>query len=183
MKRLVIDTETTGLSPNIHKTLTVGMLLVDVEHDFLEILNSNHIFIKQNNCAVDPEAIEVNKINLEEHNKTAVEPKLACRQINNFIDKNELHETTLLGHNISFDKGFIRELFHQGNSIPKLNPVYIDTMHLWNRLKYRGIIPWSFNSKLGTLAQYFKINHTKSHDALADCHITAKVYQNLLKLI
>jgi DNA polymerase III epsilon subunit-like protein len=183
MKRLVIDTETTGLSPRLNKTLTVGMLLIDVDQDFLEILNSNHLFIKHKNYNVDPEALKINKINLEEHNQIAVEPKIACRQINNFIGKNKLNKTIVLGHNVNFDRGFVRELFHQENLIPKLHTSQIDTMHLWNNLKKRGIVPGKMQSNLQTLADFFKIDRTKSHDALADCNITAKVYQNLLKII
>lgn len=183
MKRLVIDTETTGLSPNFHKTLTVGLLLIEVEHDFLDILDSNHIFIKQENARIDPLALKINKIDIEKHNETAISQEKACKKINGFIDKNNLHKTVLLGHNHSFDRGFLRELFNQGKSIPKLHEEYIDTMHLWNNLKRQGTIPYSLNSKLGTLADYFKIDYTKSHDALADCHITAKVYHNLLKII
>jgi DNA polymerase III alpha subunit (gram-positive type) len=183
MKRLVIDTETTGLSPEIHKTLTVGMLLVDVEHDFLEILDSSHLLIKHDDWIIDPAAIKINKINIEEHTKNAIYPELACKQINNFVERNDLIRTPLLGHNISFDKGFLRELFHQGKSIPKLNNAQIDTMHLWNELKRRGQIPYSLNSKLGTIADYFKIDYEGAHDALADCHITARVYQNLLRIM
>ena len=183
MKRLVIDTETTGLSPEFHKTLTVGMLLVDVEHDFLEILDSNHLLIKHDNWRIDPAALKINKIDINEHVKRAVYPDLACKQINNFIERNELTHTPLLGHNISFDRGFLRELFHQGETIPKFHTSQIDTMHLWNELKRRGQIPCSFNSKLGTLADYFKVDYGQAHDALADCHITARVYQNILRIM
>ena len=183
MRRLVIDTETTGLSPNIHKTLTVGMLLIDVEQDFLDILDSSHLLIKHDEWVIDPAALKVNKINIEEHSKRAIYPNLACKQINNFIETNELANTPLLGHNVSFDRGFLRELFHQGKSIPKFHPSQIDTMHLWNDLKRKGQIPWNTRSNLQTLADYFKIDYAGAHDALADCHITARVYQNLLKIM
>ena len=66
MKRLVIDTETTGLSYRFNKTLTVGMLLVDVTEDHLDILNSNHIFIRHSGGSVSSGAMKVNGINLSE---------------------------------------------------------------------------------------------------------------------
>ena len=48
--------------------------------------------------------MSINKINLIQHNQIAVPPKKACNQINEFIEKNILHEIPLIGHNIQFDK-------------------------------------------------------------------------------
>lgn len=75
MKRLVIDTETTGLSPNYNKTLTVGMVLMDVEEDYLKILDENHIFVKHKDYNASSSALKINGINLEEHDKIAIPPK------------------------------------------------------------------------------------------------------------
>lgn len=183
MKRLVIDTETTGLSPEVHRTLTVGMLLIDVEHDFLDILDSSHILIRHDDWVIDPDALKINKIDLNEHIKAAVFPDIACAQINDFVDKNELDRTPLLGHNIAFDKEFLKGLFIQGKSVPKFHSTQIDTMHLWNDLKRKGQVPWNYRSNLPAVAKYFGIETINSHDALADCHTTAKVYQNLLKIM
>jgi DNA polymerase III subunit epsilon len=182
MKRLVIDTETTGLSPRFHKTLTVGMLLVDVEKDFLEILDSNHIFVRHNNYNPTPEAMAICKIDLDKHHEIAIPPTQACNEINDFIERNELKETSLVGHNYQFDKGFLAALFGQGETISRLHWKYDDTMWIWRNLQKKGIIPYDLRSKLQTLADFFKIDYTKAHDALADCHITAKVYQKMLKL-
>ena len=182
MKRLVIDTETTGLSPRLNKTLTVGMLLVDVEKDFLDILDSNHIFIRHNHGWVDPNATKVHGINIAEHNKTAIEEDEACEEINSFIDKNRLHSTTLLGHNFHFDKGFLNSLFNRTEVIPKLHNFHEDTMWIWRSLKKERIVPFDLRSNLGTLAKYFNIDYKKSHNALADCEITAKVYHRMLGL-
>jgi len=175
-----MDVETTGLSPRFNKTLTVGMLLVDVNSEFLDILDSNHIFIKHENYRADPAALKVNKIDLAEHSKRAVLAPKACRKINDFVEGNGLHKTPLLGHNIGFDKGFLRTLFERENCVPKLHDESIDTMHLWNRLKRTGDVPDSLRSNLQTVADYFKVDYSKAHDALADCHITAQVYHQML---
>ena len=182
MKRLVMDIETTGLSPRLNRTLTVGMLLVDVEREFFNILDSNHVFIKYNKGVVNPAAMKVNKINIVEHNKTAIEEDEACEEINHFIDKNRLHDTTLLGHNFHFDRGFLNALFNKVGIIPKLHNEHEDTMRIWRGLKREGIIPFEFRSTLGTIANHFNIDYKKAHDALADCHITAKVYYEMLKI-
>lgn len=181
MKRLVIDTETTGLSPQINKTLTVGLLLIDVEKDFLDILDSNHIFVKHNNYNTSKEAMTINKIDLEKHGLRAVPPKKACSQINSFINKHILHEIPLVGHNIAFDKGFLNALFDQGETSHKFNYRYEDTMWMWRNLQRKNIVPYG-RSTLQHVATHFGIDYTKAHDALADCEITAKVYHKLLEL-
>ncbi|MFH1238160.1 MAG: 3'-5' exonuclease [archaeon] len=182
MKRLVIDTETTGLSPRFNKTLTVGMLLVDVEQDFLEILDENHIFIKHKNYNLTKKAMEVNKIDITQHNLYAVPPTTACVKINSFIDKNSLHKTPLVGHNLHFDKGFLKVLFNQGDAFAKLHHQSEDTMYIWRNHQRAGNVPSSLRSSLREIANFFKIDYAKAHNALEDCHITAKVYQRLLGL-
>ncbi len=177
MKRLVIDTETTGLSPKFHKTLTVGMLLIDVEKDFLDILDSNHIFIKHSNYNPTPEAMAVCKIDLDKHHQRAIPATKACNEINQFVENNKLAEIPLVGHNIQFDRGFLNALFNQGNSSPQFHWKYEDTMWLWRNLQKNNLVPTDLRSNLQTLADFFKIDYTKAHDALADCHITAQVYQ------
>lgn len=182
MKRLVIDTETTGLSPKYNNTLTVGMLLIDINDQHLKILDENHIFIKHENYNTSAEAIKVNKININEHHKIAVNPKIACGKINSFLEKNILHETPLVGHNIQFDKGFLNSLFDQGESIPKFHNESFDTMHLWRNLQRSGKVPSSLRANLQSISNFFDIDYSKAHDALADCHITSKVYHKMLNL-
>ncbi|MDH3353413.1 MAG: 3'-5' exonuclease [Nanoarchaeota archaeon] len=182
MKRLVIDTETTGLSPRFNKTLTVGMLLIDVEKNFLKILDENHIFIKHDNYNATKGAMAVNKIDLAQHNLHAVPPKKACIQINSFIEKNSLHETPLVGHNLHFDKGFLNALFDQGESFSKFHHQSEDTMFIWRNHQKLGNVPFGLRSSLQEVANFFNLDYARAHDALADCHITAKVYHNMLKL-
>ena len=182
MKRLVIDTETTGLSPRYNKTLTVGLLLIQTNEKQLQILDKGHIFIKHESGNVNPTALKINKINIEEHNKIAISPANACNSINTFIGKNNLQTTTLLGHNFHFDKGFLRELFDQSNCKSELHTEHLDTMYLWRQLQKERVVPQHLRSNLETVATYFDIDYTKAHDALADRHITAEVYHKMLKL-
>ncbi|MCH7851084.1 MAG: 3'-5' exonuclease [Nanoarchaeota archaeon] len=182
MKRLVIDTETTGLSPYFNKTLTVGMLLIDIEKDFLNILDQSHTFIKHDIYNHTSGASRTHKINMKVHEKISVHPKIACQQINSFILKNEIQETTILGHNIGFDKGFLNALFDQGESLALFHHQSVDTLQIWRHLQKENLVPEKINGKLGSIAEFFDINYTKAHDALEDTKITAKVYHEMLKL-
>ncbi|MBU1045460.1 MAG: 3'-5' exonuclease [Candidatus Omnitrophica bacterium] len=182
MHRLIIDTETTGLSPRFNKILTVGLLSIDVEPTHLKILNQNHIFIKHPHYNTQAEAMKVNKIDLVKHELHAVHPQKACDQINTFIKNNKLKTTPIVGHCIHFDKGFLDALFQQGETESLLHTESEDTRSIWKNLQRRMLIPSHLRATLGTLAQHFDIDYKKAHDALADCHITAKVYHQLLRL-
>ena len=183
MNHLVIDTETTGLSPRFNKTLTVGLLLADIKKTHVEILDQSHIFIKHNRYNANAQALWVNKIDLKQHDIHAVPPCTACNQINTFIEDNSLQETPLLGHNIAFDKGFLSSLFDQGETLSKFHHESFDTMHTWRSLRREGVVPSDLKATLGTIANFFDIDYTKAHDALADCKITAQVYHKMLKLM
>ncbi|MFH1521754.1 MAG: 3'-5' exonuclease [archaeon] len=182
MRRLIIDTETTGLSPRFNKVLTVGLLLVDAKKSKLQILDQNHIFIKHDRYNITKAAMIVNKIDLEQHNLHAVPPTDACNQINSFIEKNILHQAPLVGHNIHFDKGFLSALFEKADMSSKFCCESEDTMRIWRNHQKLGNVPSHLRSNLQTVADFFKIDYTKSHDALADCHITAKVYHKMLRI-
>ncbi len=182
MNRLIIDTETTGLSPRFNKTLTVGLLLIDVEKTHLNILDKNHIFIKHKNYNSNREAMKINKIDIKQHNLHAVHPPKACNQINTFLKKNSCQQTPIVGHNIHFDKGFLSALFQQGETLSLLNAKSEDTMKIWRDLQKQDLIPSHLRATLGTLASHFDIDYEKAHDALADCHITAQIYHEMLKL-
>lgn len=182
MQRLIIDTETTGLSPRFNKTLTVGLLLIDTSSPELEVIDSAHVFVKHDRYNSNAQAMKVNKIDIEAHNKYAVHPQEACEQINTFIENNGAHQIPIIGHNIGFDKGFLRALFEQGETESLISEESDDTMRIWRNLQKEEIIPSHLRATLGHLATHFDIDYTKAHDALADCHITAQVYHKMLKL-
>jgi|AntAceMinimDraft_17_1070374.scaffolds.fasta_scaffold191298_1 DNA polymerase III alpha subunit (gram-positive type) len=182
MERLVIDTETTGLSPHHNQMLTLGMVLIDVNKRKLNFLEDKHIFIRHDDYHVSEMAMRINKIDIEQHHKKASPIKKALKEINNFLKKNNLFDTTIVGHNVSFDKRFVSALFEQQGHIYPFCREQEDTMYIWNNLKKRGIISPLKNAKLRTVAEHFDIDYSHAHDALEDCKITAKVYHEMLKL-
>ena len=179
MNSIIIDTETTGLSHYYNQPLTVGMLFVDVEKNFAEILDAKHIFIRHNNYNINPTAMMINKINLKEHQKKGIEPQKACDQINDFLSRNN-PKIFLLGHNLSFDLRFLGELFRREDIEPQFPDEKVDTMKIWNELKRQQIVPSYLRSNLQTLAEFFKVDYSNIHDALEDCHITMKVFQKMI---
>lgn len=181
MKRLILDTETTGLSPRFNKTLTVGLVLADFKPKTFKILNQDHIFIKHSQYNANPFAMRINKINLEHHHKIAIPACKACNQINSFIKKNKALTTPLVGHNLRFDNNFLSALFNNEDIQPLFHHEQEDTMQIWKNLQKQNIVPQG-KASLKTVASHFEIDYSNAHDALADCHITAQVYHKMLKI-
>ena len=182
MERLIIDSETTGLSPDYNQMLTLGMVLVDVDKKKLDFVQERHILIKHDEYNMSKMAMKVNGIDINEHEKKASPVKKAIKEVQTFLKKFDLFDTTIVGHNLSFDKRFVSALFEQEGFIYPFSRDQEDTMFIWNNLKRRGLVNPYKNSKLGTVAEHFNIDYTKAHDALEDCKITAKVYHEMLKV-
>lgn len=182
MRGLIIDTETTGLSHNYNQILTVGMLLAEID-DSLDFITSRHIKIKHDNYLVSGIAMKINKIDLKEHHKTAIDTKDACLEINNFIKKNRIKDIPMIGHNIGFDMRFLRELFKRNSKEFPLDLEVIDTRDLWINLKYKGIVSPYYKGNLRTIAEHFKVDYNKAHDAIEDCKITAQVFHKMLGVL
>lgn len=183
MRHLVIDCETSGLSHERNKVLTVGMLYAKIDIDRLEIVDSEHVKVKHDNYNPSGLALRINKINLNEHHKTAIYPFEACGVIDNFLEKNFLKEAPVLGHNLNFDFRFLRALHLQGKQDFSIGGDVLDTMIIWRMLKNKGHVPTHLKSSLKVLSKYFDVSYSGAHDALQDCKITAEVYRRLLSVI
>ncbi len=183
MKRVVIDTETSGLKKDFHQVLTVGMLLVDFKPKAMKILDEDHIFVKHDEYNLSKTAMRMNGINITEHHKVGIFPKFACRKIDKFVDTNSLWETPILGHCVHFDQNFLRVMFEdEGKEMPFHNEKE-DTRYIWDRLKKKGLINPYKNAKLGTIAEHFGVDYSEAHDALADCKITAQCYHKMMPMM
>ena len=100
-KLLFIDTETGGLKPNKHSLLSIALVV----WEDMEIIDSEDILINDGLLSVTEEALAINKINIQEHKKSAISSSLAIEQIFLFITKHfpEKRKITLAGHNVQFD--------------------------------------------------------------------------------
>jgi DNA polymerase III epsilon subunit-like protein len=181
MRHLVVDCETSGLSHEKNKVLTVGLVDAEIGKNKFKINDTDHIKVKHDDYNANPFALRINKIDLKEHHKTAIYPKFACKKINQFINKNSLSSCPVLGHNLKFDFRFLNALSAQGKARLSLSGNPIDTMAIWRNLKSSGHVPSYLKSSLKEVSGFFNIGYENAHDALGDCMITAKVYKKLLE--
>ena len=82
-------------------------------------------------------------------------------------------ESAIVGHNIAFDRSFLKEACRKTNRMNLKNPAK-DTLDLARRR-----IDDIDDYKLHALADYFQIKVEEEHRALSDCITTFQVYEKL----
>lgn len=85
-------------------------------------------------------------------------------------------DAVVVGHNVAFDVGFLREAMRRDGR-PPFTPTVIDTVALARRL-VRDEVP---DCRLATLASRFRLDHRPSHRALDDALATTDLLHLLLE--
>lgn len=177
-KIIVFDTETGGLDPQEHSLLQVGIMVC--ENGI--ILDKLKINIVQDEYIVTKRAMEINGIDLDTH--TGSTPAQAVEELTAFVKKHFKKPAQVLGHNVPFDVGFLKELFKSvdANYDKVFSYRLLDTSSIARFLIFAGIIP--DGGSLGQLAKQFNIDFDQDtlHDALVDCEVTYKLLIEMTKM-
>lgn len=174
-KIVMMDVETGGLDARKHSLLQIALIVCENGKE----LESMKINIVHDIYHVDQRAMEINKIDLETHE--GFTPEEAVKMIEAFMANHFEKPAQVCGHNVSFDAGFVKELFSSVKA--DYDNVFsyrlLDTSAVARFLVFAGIIPP--RGSLGDLAKHFKVPHDPKelHDALVDCRVT---YQLLLEM-
>ena len=162
---VVIDIETTGLSPSNCEIIELSALKIENN----EVTDTFSSLVKP--AAPIPEFIqELTGIT----NKMVFTAPSIADILPSYIDF--LGDNILLGHNVTFDTGFLYRNCkeHLNCSLPN---DYVDTLRISKKL-----IKNIDNYKLGTLAAHFNIPQKATHRALDDCRTTNELFINLKAL-
>ena len=118
-KYALIDTETTGLDASKHQTLEVGIIIFD---DDMKIVDYGNYLVKHGEYVVSPKAMEINGIDLIEHEKQADTADVACEKIISLLERNHADEDgryVFAGQNCAFDRKFMNALFESASAEDK----------------------------------------------------------------
>lgn len=179
MHKVFIDTETSGLDNLKHQILTVAIVLCDNNGN--EVFSEEYKVKQQDWAEINTRALEVNGIVLEEHNKTALSELEVAQKIHDVLKMYGLFRPIVIGQNVTFDIGFLQNMFKRTELKYPFDYHFQDTMVLANVLKDVGKMP-IVNVKLVTIANFFGLS-TDFHRALEDARMTAKVYYKMIELI
>ena len=167
MKKIILDTETTGLSvKDGHRIVEIGCIELD------NLIPTKNIF----HCYLNPER-KVSESALKVHGYTDafLADKKKFKEIAddflNFID-----EKQIVIHNAEFDITHLNNELLLANKKKISNENVIDTLEL-ARNKFPGS-----GVSLDALCKKFRIDNSrrKKHTAILDCELLSKVYINLI---
>jgi DNA polymerase III subunit epsilon len=187
-KLLVIDTETGGTDPESHSILSLaGVVWADGQLvDELELL-----IVEQIMC-INPHALEINNIDVEEHRHQGIPPNEAVDALNEFIRSNFNDEldlgkkVILAGHNVQFDIGFLKRLFRlaHANFDDLFSYRVLDTASIIRFLNLAGVIHLA-GAGSEEAFEYFRIPVPagQRHTALGDAKATALLLNKLVSVV
>jgi len=191
MKKIFIDTETTGLNYRKHDILQLSMLIEidgDITKEFNEYSQPFHY------DTIEEKSLKKNNLSIEQI-KTFQTPKemfdkFASTMKNSGIDRyNKDDKAVLIGYNIDFDFEFLRRFLYLNDYMfvskeGKKRDVIdcyvnkyaiIDVLPLIRWAKHTGNIDVP-NCKLETITKYFNIEHNP-HNSLSDIKATRELYK------
>ncbi|MDA8193362.1 MAG: PolC-type DNA polymerase III [Thermaerobacter sp.] len=164
---VVVDVETTGLSPRSHDIIEIGAAKVIAG----EIVDTFHRMVRPTR-AVSQTALQITGIQPEELSKA---PDLAGV----FADFAAFADGSVLAaHNARFDMGFLRAAQAQREGGDAWEVPVLDTLAL-----ARITIPGLKSYGLGPLSAHLKIPLSQHHRALADAEATAHLLSRLLAMV
>jgi DNA polymerase III alpha subunit (gram-positive type) len=189
----LFDVETGGLDPTKTSLLSLYGIFLDKD---LNILHTVDYFLVPDDGIyhLDKAALNVNKINVVEHMKTAVLYSVAQKELihlfNVYTDFGKF-KMLPVGHNMRIDILFFiqhlmkgdRELFET-----YMSHGYLDTKSNAQLLKMAGLIPEKVQTALNSLAKYFDVkidnpNNQSFHTAEYDSKITLETLKKQIELI
>lgn len=191
-----MDVETGGVTNGV-SLLTLYMAVFDEQFKLLDELD---LKIKPDDevYTVTGKAMEINGINLAEHDKTAITYKQAGTAVYNFLQKNvepvfsvigneekTSHNPLVpLGHGVGFDCRFLTNTIISKGSWDKfVSYRVLDTAVIARFLVIAGLLEdnsCSLSDLVKTLKLEFK---GRAHDAKSDVLASVEVYKTLLYLV
>jgi len=182
MKYLFFDTETGGLDPSF-SLLTMYAAVFDEKFKLIADIDLK-LMPADGKFNVHPDAMRVNKIDLEQHVKVAVPYSVGAEQLSTFLEAQGTDSKLIpAGHNISFDMGFIRAYLPVDKAWKKFtNKIHRDTTHVGGFLKDMGLIPGGMGESLSAYAEFFGVKAVGPlHDAKNDVLLNARVYREMME--
>lgn len=179
---LFLDTETGGLDATKHSLLTIAADLVPNIHE--EPIAHFDAAIAHDPYWIDPAALNVNHIHLNEHAAKASPAEEVWQSFRAWIILNNTRDEkiTPIGWNIPFDLSFIHTQLCTKKQWFALGMSYhtLDVCALVEFLILKGTLPP--RRRLVQVASDFGLNVDKAHDASYDNYLCRMVLRELIKL-
>lgn len=186
-KYLATDAETGGIGHD-KSLLTAYFLVLDENFNKIDDL---HLRVKPNAGApyvVSAEALEINKIDLVQHDRIAITESEAGGLLRQFLVRNTIGHRPIklipLGQNVMFDMEFYyAHLLNKKECQKYISYRCADTATVGQFLKDQGKIPETVTGSLESFMTHFSIKYTdRPHEEFSDTWAAVDVYREMLKL-
>ena len=167
MRKIIFDTETTGLSPNDDKIIEVGCI---------ELINdvptgkTFHRYYSPGNVAISEQSFEIHGLSNKFLSKYPLFEN-SVDELLNFIEK-----SILIIHNAAFDISMVNHTLKELEKDPITGDQIICTLEI-SKKRFPGS-----KVNLNALCRKFNISldSREKHGALTDCFLLAQVYLELI---
>lgn len=159
---VVVDIETTGLSPESDDVIEIGAIKVinnEIVDEFSKLIRIER--------PLSPFITNLTGIT-DDMLAGGEDPDVVLRAFDEFLG-----DHIIIGHNVNFDINFLYDKFERYLEKPLCND-FLDTMRIARRQ-----VKDLKNYKLGTLAEHFQIDYRGAHRGLTDVMITYHVYNQM----
>lgn len=190
----VMDTETTGLVAGFHDVIQVCVMLLDSNIEPLTSYRGQDVLPFYMDLQpkrpenADARALQVNKLDLAQTIQHGIEPFQAADLFEEWFEKLGLpfgKKLCPLGANVPFDRSFMidwlgNETYNQFFDY-HIRDIQAVANFLNDRSAFQGRQAPFPKVNVAYLASQLKIDHSKSHDAMQDCLVEARIYKRMLQ--
>lgn len=175
----LFDVETTGLEAGYHEILSLAAIILD---DNLNFKSKGYMNLMPNHWdRAQPKALEVNKIDPKTWKASHTSNAESVEKMVEFIDKNvrKNEKVMPMGHNVGFDRDFLKALFKNVGVPWRLHYREKDTIQMMD--DWRLFTGEKFTDfRLGSCCSRFGIKIPNAHDASADAYATMQLAHAIL---
>lgn len=184
-----IDTETGGVDPRRHALLQVAMI---INTQGKETVEYSWNIRPTMNREIDESALKVNNLSREAiaQYPSAEQVKREMESVlGKYVDKfNRSSKFVVGGYNVGFDMDFLRDFWsNQGDQYfgSWFSAYPVDVFKILCHYRYLGILGMRHlpNMQLSTMCNFFGIELSDAHDALADIRATRALYHRIAELV
>ena len=183
---IALDVETGGIGDD-KSLLTAYFAFLKYENGKFTQLDELDLKIKPENdvYCVTAESLEINQIDLKEHNKGAIYQRKAGTLLYDKLRAwYEISRDKLIpvGHNVAFDiRKITTTLLTKGSWENHVSYRVMDTCTIAQFLRIKGLLPEKLSCSLSNLVNHFMVQVPgKSHEAKYDTLVTVKVLEKML---
>lgn len=174
-----IDVEMTGLNPDLHEILSVGVVLVRQEWaretPSFEIIEELELKVKPEHIQnADPVSLKVNKYDPVDWTSA-----ISLKEAMEILSK-KTEGAIMVGHNVAFDYLFLDKAFRRAGYENKMHYHKLDTVSIAFAKLHGNKDIGRFS--LQNLTEHFKIENKNIHTALGDARATLELYKKLMSL-